>query len=158
MKGIKIRAWDNIEQRFWSLLDGGEASGSGSVQYFGNEQGELEIGRLEEIDTGCGIDTKFTTFSLMQWTGLKDKNGREIYEGDLVEFYDFWDEITGGHAEGKSRVGKVEYIGTGFFVTDIKDEEYESDLFLLKINDDELEVIGNIYENPELLSKEETEK
>lgn len=89
---------------------------------------------------------------IMQYTGLKDKNEREIFEGDLIDFYDFWDEITGGYAEGKSRVGKVEYIGTGFFVTDIKDEEYESDLFLLKINDDELEVVGNIHENPDLLN------
>jgi len=74
---------------------------------------------------------------LMQYTGLKDKNGKEIYEGDIVHFqsqfsHESFTEVVGWEIENGDEMGT--YTGFGLFY---KAKEYE--------------VIGNIYENPELL-------
>lgn len=140
MREIKFRAWDDLEQRFWTLKDGGETSGDGSVQYFGNEQGVLEMGRLEEIDTGLGTAFEFTAFSLMQFTGLTDKNGREIYEGDI---------LTGGilHMTSGVRLSNESVATTVTF----RDGMFKLGKVSLLSFHKNAEVIGNIYENPELL-------
>lgn len=79
---------------------------------------------------------------IMQFTGLLDKNGKEIFEGDMVEYVDTYDgQITS--------IDKyiVEFAGGGFYLKSVEDEEYNSD-----INISPVEIIGNIYENPELLN------
>ena len=73
---------------------------------------------------------------LMQYTGLKDKNGREIYEGDIIRIYN--DEID----EEDSWIGEVSYHIGGFFSGD---EDLLGNVHF------RAKVIGNIYENPELL-------
>lgn len=81
-------------------------------------------------------------FILMQYTGLKDKNGKEIYEGDILNngngpVYVFWNEnyqaFWVGYDSEESE--KQYYASTSDFCT-------EAD-----------EIIGNIYENPELLKR-----
>ena len=80
-------------------------------------------------------------FILMQYTGLKDKNGKEIYEGDVVlmdgtnkKLYPNWDT----QYEPRRKVYiKIEWGYAGFVVGGI--------------DIDKSEIIGNIYENPELL-------
>ena len=104
-------------------------------------------------------------YVLMQSTGLKDKNGKEIYEGDILKFNDEWDEYcyegyVDGVSEGVNYV-EIEKETTcfGFGKTKIP----ESSLFNL-VNDEhltfkelitdtvfEFQIIGNIYENPELV-------
>lgn len=128
-----MRGWDDVEQRFWTLRDGGETSGEGSVQYFGNEVGILEIGRLEEFDVGDMWSSEFTPFPVSQFTGLTDKNGVEIYEGDIVE--------TGWQGDTK---GEVVFAEAMFFVK-------SGDSTMYFNYPDRYEVIGNIYENPDLL-------
>lgn len=76
---------------------------------------------------------------IMQYTGLKDKNGAEIYEGDIVEFRI---RILGNRYE--KSVCKVSFIDGSYIIT--KDKE----LRLWNMN---CEVIGNLYENPELLKE-----
>lgn len=79
--------------------------------------------------------------TLGQYTGLKDKNGKEIYEGDIVK-YNGWDK--------KEHIGVVEY-------------KKESCAFVLMLEkslghstaNEKDEIIGNIYETPSLLSKED---
>lgn len=80
--------------------------------------------------------------SWLQFTGLKDKNGKGIYEGDILRYSDgneqsthqiYWEELTGRWFDKRLEDGDSQTSYDGFeFVTDCK-------------------VIGNIYENSELL-------
>lgn len=71
-------------------------------------------------------------FKLMQFTGLRDKNGKEIYEGDIVKPY-----------KERRNYSQIVYEFNQFR---IKGKNIYWNWFL-----EEIEVIGNIYENPELL-------
>lgn len=105
MREIKFRVW--IEKGKRMLYDS-------SLAIKGNQI-------IEEIGT-----------KVMQFTGLKDKNDKEIYEGDIVET-----------RYGK---GKITYDETNAcFTPNVAAMDFEAwDI-------DYLEVIGNIYENPELI-------
>ena len=80
-------------------------------------------------------------FIVMQYTGLKDKNGREIYEGDIVSFKVFDGLI---HVSGTTSV----YFSEGAFRLN------EHHPIVDYIKNGEREVIGNIYEHPELVDAE----
>jgi uncharacterized phage protein (TIGR01671 family) len=85
-------------------------------------------------------------YQLMEYTGLKDKNGKEIYEGDIIKCgCDFTDEY--------DWIGIVKFDLGSFYVADRKGKGraiyYWSTETFGDIN--VREVIGNIYENPELV-------
>lgn len=83
-------------------------------------------------------------FELMQYTGLKDKNGKEIYEGDVIKLIYFRD--------GRRReTGKVVFLNhqASFGIIDRDGNEYP----LYRNTAEQIEIIGNIYENFELTEK-----
>lgn len=86
-------------------------------------------------------------FIVEQFTGLKDKNSREIYEGDIVR--DMWMNKSGDGTV--DFIYSVVYIDNGFYT--LKKGEIENGTYLIDKNDVQkyYVVIGNIHENPELL-------
>lgn len=103
----------------------------------------------------------------MQSTGLCDKNGKEIFEGDILKFNDEWDDYcyegyVDGTIEGINFVEikrKTTYFTFGKFKISgsslLNLMEYENIPFedLITYKDFEFEIIGNIWENKELLEE-----
>ena len=121
MKDIKFRVWDNERNAMFN-------SKSVDIDFF---EGKIEITsdtiRYDEVYTD-----EIKDFELMQYVGCKDKNNKEIYEGDIVKT--------------KEHIGQIIY-SKGMFFIDVK-----GDFYLPIYNVSEfIEVIGNIYENPDLL-------
>ena len=79
-----------------------------------------------------------------QYTDIKDKSGKKVFEHDIVKAYDPLDEI--------SFIGVVKYFDGSFYICDTEFCSY------YRWMDYEVEVIGNIYDNPELLEVEEHER
>ena len=101
-------------------------------------------GRMhEDLDMVRPKDMNKVGYALMQYTGLKDKNGKEIYEGDFLKFpnNEFW---TGAKVEWFD-VELMLVKGDGCIELNHNDGMY--------IDRDSAEVIGNIYENPELFNQ-----
>jgi uncharacterized phage protein (TIGR01671 family) len=87
----------------------------------------------------------------MQYTGLKDKNGVEIYEGDIVK----WGHIA-GFTERNPRVAIVEMeIDLSFVTINLGENNHRFHYgnFIYKNTQAAMEVIGNIHQNPELLEE-----
>lgn len=85
---------------------------------------------------------------LCQYTGLKDKNGKEIYEGDILSFTVF--DAFGGDRQYR---GAVRYCGSCFMIWLSLDGDDCLDLDWVIEQDDELEIIGNINDNPEIIKR-----
>jgi uncharacterized phage protein (TIGR01671 family) len=125
MREIKFRAWDKKEnkmQQVVQILYGHEASNYPlSVDFFRSVKSRL----IKDIE-------------LMQYTGLKDKNGKEIYEGDIVMIYD------ARESESFPMFSEKVIFEKGKFMTEGEFDLYDTDNY-------SYELIGNIFENKELL-------
>lgn len=89
--------------------------------------------------------SEYIDFILMQCTGLKDKNGKLIYEGDIVKYKD---EVYG------LCIGRIEWDNAHYELLYYTGEKYGWFSHILCIKHiKNIEVIGNIYENPELIER-----
>ena len=140
MREIKFRAWDKNFKTMYYSDHGYEYPG-----YIDLYNGEWEIRTVfESGDHGGDIPIKES--DLMQYTGLKDKNGKEIYEGDLVKH---------NHSIFEIKWSDIMVCFIGRIINDKGMNWRDGDWFrrLRK----HIKVIGNIYENPELLEKFDNE-
>ena len=129
MRDIKFRVWDNERN---AMLN----SKSVDIDFF---EGKIEITsdtiRYDEVYTD-----EIKDFELMQYIGLEDKNGREIYEGDIITItLDTGNVITGSVGMNNGQ-WSIKYYDRYYSLVSIW---YEM----------QPEVIGNIYENPKLLER-----
>jgi len=133
MREVKFRVWDKednimIDGEYWLLLDS-----MGCVY-------EYKMGRLSD---------ESKKYDVMQYTGLKDKNGKEIYEGDIVDG-EFRINVNG---KDDITTGKIKYYSPSFCIC-----PPNSSKFIMPYNDNILvekntnyRVVGNIYEHKHLL-------
>ena len=128
--------------------------------YWFEENGVHESEGLDGETKGAN-----TNFVLMQSTGLCDKNGVEIFEGDVVEFTNWW--FDGNVAETQLK-GTIVYTPElmSFQLKGVQNKEWQAhtghsgDKYMtafseLTFDEADFAVLGNIYENPELLEKTE---
>ena len=129
MREIKFRAWDK-EKKEW--VDDVMIELDGTYDRYGDEDG----GKDGLWKHQWGISKNII---LMQYTGLKEKNGKEIYEGDILTWYGF-----GGYVDKPAvkvmKWDKWHYEPANAFI--------DIDKGILCY-----EIIGNIYENPELIKE-----
>lgn len=91
----------------------------------------------------------FKEYTLLQYTGLKDKNGKEIYEGDIIRFT-YWEHLM--PPSPNVFIGEVIFELGAF---KIKRNNIVHDFFSRTGTTLVFTVLGNIYENPELLESKE---
>ena len=92
----------------------------------------------------CGVEITGNDFIYLQFTGLKDKNGQEIFEGDIIKGL-FYDSLSKTY---KTTICYVAWDISGYWT--YKGEQDFIGGYLTDLKD--VEVIGNMYENPELIA------
>ncbi|MDK4524971.1 YopX family protein [Fusobacterium necrophorum] len=127
MREIKFRSFVKKDKCICKTL---------SIELNRGLDGTLQV----EYPDGAKTTLSLHFVKLMQYTGLKDKNGKEIYEGDIVVWID---------SGGNKRQNKVFFKQGAFRICNLCFEISEYG---------ELEVIGNVYENPELLKEEKEDE
>lgn len=124
---IKFRAWDNVRK----------------IMFYPDElwfKSNLSWNCINRVNGFAVCETDNLNGFTMQYTGLTDKNGKEIYEGDVCSTYNI---------DEPSNLIDTVVFDNGSFVFK---NNYKLSVELRGFKSDYIEIIGNIYENKELLN------
>lgn len=109
---------------------------------------------IYDLDTRVGHRlVRLSDIVLLQYTGVNDKNGKKVFEGDKVIMHYFFGDfnlIDMGYTESEEEVTGIVGIDEYGTFTLVKEEKYYW-INYLQIPSEELEVLGNVYKNPEIL-------
>lgn len=139
MREIKFRAFLRSDQRLPNGITLGYEKYPRGIYEVMDINFASEIVTLWSEKEQTSFEVSFRKVELLQYTGHKDKNGKEIYDGYIVK---------GNFIKDNSEViGKVAYFDKDTaFICHLLGGDYA-----ILVSLEHLEVIGNIYENPELL-------
>ncbi len=137
MREIKFRVWNRNGQYMIkeSRFDNYEITLDGQLHFYQN---------CEDGEFGLDYATEENGYFIMQYTGLKDINGKEIYEGDIVKITSFG--IPSNYKQKQSMIDEVIFENGGYTVNG------RAGSYLLE-SPGNVEILGNVYENPELLNE-----
>ena len=149
MNKVKFRAWNKIDKFMFYPI---------TLDLNNNQDGEFYVGRVwyqrsQVSDDGYWLD--LSEIELMQFTGLLDKNGKEIYEGDILGYPNKKIKKIVKLGDYCFNGGEYTERGIGFYLEKYENgrkESQESGIYGYPSIDDE--IIGNIYETPNLLKGE----
>jgi len=138
-RDLKFRAWDKTAKQYYDVVDLGVGphTWQRTAKNLLNQPFEPDTGKQKFYPTEVIVE---------QYTGLKDKHGKEIYEGDILD-------LAGADEDNAEVVANNGFFAlrfaSGVFLTSITDttpEKIEFILALGQLNTELFEVIGNIHE------------
>lgn len=144
MKKLKFRVWDKNRKKFADQINRFLFDKNGNINFITyidktNKTKDILESELESEKH------YIKEFEIMQWTGLKDRNGKEVYVGDIVKGY-FNADVIESHI-CLILTDKEKKEGCRYFLVENMLFGYEYPI------PNEIEIVGNKYENPELLKK-----
>jgi uncharacterized phage protein (TIGR01671 family) len=162
---IMFRAWDKGHNKMSYKVN----------LYSLNHRGEMDKAQIDnkQVMNRIGFDCE-----IMQSTGIVDRNGKDIYESDIVKFHYFYQVLGAGYGVAEAEhelIGVLEWGTFGWRLKEIKGEHWrghtgyddgEGESSLLELcqlnegqtHEESFEVIGNIHEHPSLLNPQTPSK
>ena len=131
MRTIKFRAWDGNEMQY-----------------------DVLAGHPNNV---CDYDKEDVWFwheppkAIMQFTGLHDKNGREIWEGDIVKNFSENSFLSGSHQPLCDYIGEIVWRDQSFQIKCLRGYKWAGGTFSPLISGIDSQVLGNVYESPEIM-------
>jgi uncharacterized phage protein (TIGR01671 family) len=142
MREIKFRAVNADNELIYGLP---YTDGTNETVYFKEFSNRLCWRRKKD---GASCNQPYKNGTLMQFTGMKDKNGAEIYEGDIVKTESLYDDH---NQKGAIAIKVVKFWCGSYHLCELNQDSGANLFGVLVVS--RAEVLGNIYENPELLAE-----